>query len=158
MEKLLTIPATTSDVGELLSLLSLLSSELAQQKPDNWHCFMKVLTGLQYLARQGISIWGHDESESNLYQVLRLLNGNEVKVCSLTCKINSVAEWPVWSEAQFVYTGTAMDGEEIIKIHSSWMSKWIDQNYGQCYSTNDCLWYPEQWPFLHYVRRMHRCL
>ena len=83
MEKLLTTPATTPDIGELLS------SELAQ---DNRHCFMKVLIGLQFLARQGIGIRGHDENESNLYQLLRLLNENDAKVCSLIHKINYITD------------------------------------------------------------------
>lgn len=74
MEKLLTIPATTADVGELLS------STLAQQKADNRHCLMKVITSLQFLARQGCSIRGHDEKDGNLFQLLALRNKDDVKV------------------------------------------------------------------------------
>ena len=74
VEKLLILPATTTDVGELLS------STLAKQKADNRHCLMKVITSLQYLARQGCSIRGHDEKEGNLFQLVVLQSKDDVKV------------------------------------------------------------------------------
>ena len=41
---------------------------------------MKVITSLQYLARQGCSIRGHDEKEGNLFQLVVLQSKDDVKV------------------------------------------------------------------------------
>ena len=56
---LVTLPRTTPDVGEMLS------SSLAQEKANNRHCFLKGLSGLKFLARQGISFRNSDEKKEN---------------------------------------------------------------------------------------------
>ena len=63
---LLTSIATTTDVGGMLS------STLAQEKSDNRHCFLKVLSSLQLLAKQGCSIRGNEEKDGDFYQMFSL--------------------------------------------------------------------------------------
>ena len=52
----------------------MLVKTLAQDKANNRHCFIKILEGLRYLARQGCGIRGHDEEEGNLHQLLCLIS------------------------------------------------------------------------------------
>ena len=67
VEMVLTLPATTKDVGELLS------SAHAHEKAVNRHCLVKVISTLRFLARQGCPIRGHDdETDGNFYQLLKL--------------------------------------------------------------------------------------
>ena len=55
------------DVGDLLSKAA------ASQKQQNRKYRLKVLSSLQFLARQGLSLRGDgDETDSNLYQLLHL--------------------------------------------------------------------------------------
>ena len=53
MDIMVTIPATTRDVGELLSL------EHSRQKAENRACLLKVLSNVRFLCRQGYAIRGH---------------------------------------------------------------------------------------------------
>ena len=64
--KMITLPATTSNVAESLS------SQLKLEKMENRQCFLKILSSLQYLARQGIAIRGHSDEDSNFCQLLKL--------------------------------------------------------------------------------------
>ena len=67
MEKIVTLPFTTRDVGELLSGMH------AQDKIKNRQCFLKILSSLRFLAYQGCAIRGHgDETDGNFYQLLKL--------------------------------------------------------------------------------------
>lgn len=63
--KLITLPASTRDVGESLSAV------VATQKSLNRACFMKVLSSIRYLARQGLALRGDDDSD-NFTQMLKL--------------------------------------------------------------------------------------
>ena len=68
VEKVITLPATTPDVGEMLSIA------LAQDRA-------KVLSSLQYLARQGCAIRGHDDScEGNLHLLMKFISRDDSKV------------------------------------------------------------------------------
>ena len=67
VEKLLTLPSTTRDIGELLS------SAHAQEKAANRHCLLKVISSLQFLGRQGYAIRGHgDKIDGNFHQLMKL--------------------------------------------------------------------------------------
>ena len=70
----MTLPATTRDVGEILS------STLAKEKADNRQCLLKVLSSLRFLVRQDSAIRGHDEKDGNLYQLLKLRCEDDHKV------------------------------------------------------------------------------
>ena len=50
MEKIVTLPATTRDVGELLSGMH------AKEKIENRQCFLKILSNLRFVASQGCAI------------------------------------------------------------------------------------------------------
>ena len=67
VERLLTLPANTRDVGEHLS------AEHEEEKTTNRKNLRKVLSDLRCLARQGLSMRGHkDENDSNFIQLCRL--------------------------------------------------------------------------------------
>ena len=76
VEKVLMLPATTPDIGEMLL------STLAQEKATNRHCLLKVMSSLRFLARQGCGIGRHDdEKDGNFYQLLTLRGEDDSKVC-----------------------------------------------------------------------------
>ena len=78
VEKMLTLPATTPNVSEILS------STLAKEKGTNRHCLLKVLSSLRFLARQGCGIRGHDDDkEGNCQQLFLLLAEDDPKVFML---------------------------------------------------------------------------
>ena len=68
VEKMITLPATTRDIGEMLS--SIHSSE----KEANHKCLLNILSNLRFLARQGCVIRGGGEhnTDSNFYQLYKL--------------------------------------------------------------------------------------
>ena len=74
MEKIVTLPATTRDVCELLSGMH------AQEQIENRQCFLKILSNLRFVACQGCAIRGHgDETDGNFYQLVKL-HGEDHKI------------------------------------------------------------------------------
>ena len=68
VEKLITLPATTKDVGELLSATD------AKEKEESRKHFMQIISPLKYLARQNLAMRGADTKEdSTLVQLMKLL-------------------------------------------------------------------------------------
>ena len=53
--KTITLPATTRDVGELLS------SQIAKERMERRKCLLKLLSNARFLARQGLPFRGDDE-------------------------------------------------------------------------------------------------
>ena len=67
VEYMVTLPATTSDIGYLLS------SNYASQKQANREYLLKVIQNVKFLARQGLSLRGDgDIKDSNFMQLLHL--------------------------------------------------------------------------------------
>jgi len=61
------IPATTKDIGEQLS------QQHAKEKEENRKMFLKILSSIRYLARQGLPLRGDgDEQDGNFLQLLKL--------------------------------------------------------------------------------------
>ena len=82
MEKLVTLSATFSNVGEMLS------SSLVSERSNNQHCLLKILSSLKFLTRQGCAIRGRDQSdntgnEGNLMQLIKLISEDDSTVCEL---------------------------------------------------------------------------
>jgi len=78
-----TLPATTCDVGELLS------SAHAVEKTENRRCLLKTISSLRLLARQGMGIRGSgDERDSNVNQCIQEKARNEPKVTSNMHKLH----------------------------------------------------------------------
>ena len=72
--KTVTLPATTRDVGELLSAAH------AQDRLDRRQCFLKLLSNVRFLARQALPLRGDgDESDSNYIQLFKL-RGDDARV------------------------------------------------------------------------------
>ena len=67
VDTIITIPSTTKDVGELLY------KEHAKEKEINRRMFIKIVTSIKFLAKQGISLHGDGDKEyGNFIQLLRL--------------------------------------------------------------------------------------
>jgi len=64
---MVTLPATTSDIGDSLS------SNYASQKQANREYLLKIIQNVTFLARQGLALRGDgDEKDSNFMQLLQL--------------------------------------------------------------------------------------
>ena len=64
---MITIPSTTGDIGEQLSL------KHAAQKVKNRQALLQIMSCVRFLCRQGLAMRGDgDESDSNLHQLLRM--------------------------------------------------------------------------------------
>ena len=72
--KLVTLPAVTQDIGEMLS------SAVSQDRAENWKCLLKILCALQILAQQGCAFRGHNDESGNFYQLFSLLSREDQKV------------------------------------------------------------------------------
>lgn len=60
------LPATTPDVGEVLSRAH------AEEKAENRQAFLKILENVKFLCRQGLPFRGHNDAEGNFIQLLDL--------------------------------------------------------------------------------------
>ena len=73
--KTITLPATTNDVGELLS------SQLAKERLERRKCLLKLLSNVRFLSRQGLAFRGDaDESDSNFMQLIHLRSEDVLKL------------------------------------------------------------------------------
>ena len=67
IEVMVTLPATTKDIGDQLSHLH------ASQKVKNRNALLQIVSSIRYLSRQGLALRGDgDESNGNLKQLLRM--------------------------------------------------------------------------------------
>jgi len=69
-----TLPATSRDIGEMLS------ASLSEEKAVAHHALLKVLYALQFLAWQGCAFRGHDDDQGNFYQLFNLLSKEDKRV------------------------------------------------------------------------------
>ena len=75
VEMLITLPTTTSDIAEQLSL------QHSKQKEANRQIFIKILSSLRYLARQGLPLRGSgDDRDGNFYQLLQLIGDGDSRM------------------------------------------------------------------------------
>jgi hypothetical protein len=72
--KMVTMPSS-KNVAESLS------SQLAMEKLERRQCFLKILSNVRFLARQGLPFRGHgDEKDSIFFQLLKLRGEDNTKV------------------------------------------------------------------------------
>ena len=65
--KMVTMPTSSRNVAESLS------AQLAKEKFERRQCFLKNLSNIRFLGRQGLALRGHgDESDSNYIQLMKL--------------------------------------------------------------------------------------
>ena len=64
VQVMFTLPATTGNVGEILSRAH------AQERLANRDYLLKLFQNIQFLSRRGIALRGHDEQNSNFIQSL----------------------------------------------------------------------------------------
>ena len=73
--KTITLPATTRDVGEMLS------SQLAKLRLERRKCFLKLLSNARFLSRQGLPLRGDgDETNSNFMQLIYLRSEDDSRL------------------------------------------------------------------------------
>ena len=69
------MPATTSKEAEILSTQNKID------KLERRQCFLKILSNVHFLARQGLALrGGGDESDSNFTQLLKLRAENDKRI------------------------------------------------------------------------------
>ena len=66
LELMVELPSSVQDIGEVLSTAH------AHGKSTNRKVLLKILQNVQFLARQGIALRGHDDKESNFLQLFKL--------------------------------------------------------------------------------------
>lgn len=100
VEAIITLPATTRDVSEMLS------SAKAKERELNRECLLKVFRCIQFLAKQGLPLRGDGfgEEDGNFTQVCRLLGYNDA----------SFTKW--LSKSTDKYTGHGMQNEILQKM------------------------------------------
>ena len=84
VELTITLPATTRDIGEQLL------QEHEKEKETNRKMLLKVISCIQYLARQGLALRGDgDEKDRNFMQLLKLKGEDDEAVINwLQRKVN----------------------------------------------------------------------
>ncbi len=71
--KVVTVKST--DVAEILS------AKLAKDKMERRQCFLKILSNIRFLGRQGLPLRGHgDEADSNYMQLMKLRSEEDSRV------------------------------------------------------------------------------
>ena len=74
VEVIISLPATTMNIGAHLS------RQYAQEKELNRKMLIKILSCIQFLARQGLPLRGHgDDSDGNLLQLLKYQGDDEIE-------------------------------------------------------------------------------
>ena len=64
---MIVLPSTTKDVGELLV------TQLAREKEHNRKMFLKIISSIRFLSRQGMALRGdRNDENSNFLQLLQL--------------------------------------------------------------------------------------
>lgn len=61
-------------------IATLLSKELKNEQQLARHCLNFFFETVLFLGRQGISLRGHEEKESNVYQLLKMLSTDDPKL------------------------------------------------------------------------------
>lgn len=70
-----TLPKTTRDVGESLS------RQLVREKEEHREIFLKIISNIRFLARQGLALRGDkDESDSNFIQLYHLRGEDDTRM------------------------------------------------------------------------------
>ncbi len=73
--KIVTVPASTSNVAEIIS------TKHKKDKLERRLCFLKIVSNIRFLARQGLALrGGGDESDSNFIQLLSLRAEDDVRI------------------------------------------------------------------------------
>ncbi|XP_062523284.1 uncharacterized protein LOC134197946, partial [Corticium candelabrum] len=74
--KMIEVPSSMKNVAESLS------AQLKMEKLERRQCFLKVLSNIRFLARQGLPLRGHGdhESNSNFLQLMRLRGEDDSRV------------------------------------------------------------------------------
>ena len=93
VEVMFTLPATTGNVGEMLSRAH------AQERLANRDYLLKLFQNIQFLSRQGIALCGHDEQNSNFIQLLQLRSVDDYKILEyLTSKTDKYTSHQMQNE------------------------------------------------------------
>ena len=83
-------------VSSTVDVEDMLNQQAANEKQQNRDCFLKILSSMRFLARQGLALRGDgDESNSNLHQLLRLCGAdNPALISFIEKKQLNTCTWP----------------------------------------------------------------
>ena len=77
LQVMVVIPSTCRDVGDMLV------KQHKQEKKDNRQCLLKIISNVQFLARQGLPFRGDgEEIDSNFIQLLKLRGLDDPRIDS----------------------------------------------------------------------------
>ena len=80
---MIVIPSTCHDIEDMLV------KQHKQEKKDNRQCLLKILSNVQFLARQGLPFRGDaEETDSNFIQLLKLRGLDDPRIDSWLSKKN----------------------------------------------------------------------
>ena len=95
--KMVTLPSSTNN------MLECLSTQLKREKLERRQCFLKVLSNIRFLARQGLALRGHGDHESN---------SNFLQLMKLSCELENDSRISGWLEKKTdKYTAPDMQNE-----------------------------------------------
>ena len=93
VEVIFTLPATTGNVGEMLSRAH------ARERLENRDYLLKLFQNIRFLSRQGIALRGHDDANSNFIQLLQLRSIDDSKILEyLTSKTDKYTSHQIQNE------------------------------------------------------------
>ena len=79
--KVVTLPSTSKDIAESMS------AQIAKERFERRQCFLKILSNIRFLARQGLPLRGHgDETDSNFFQLMKLRGEDDSRVAQWLSK------------------------------------------------------------------------
>lgn len=121
--KTVTLPATTQNVGELLS------SELAKERLERRQCFLKLLSNVRFLSRQGLPLRGAgDESDSNYMQLLLLRAEDDPRIFEwLRKKTDKYTSGDMQNEMMKVMAQLVLDEVKISLYKSPFWTIMVDE-------------------------------
>lgn len=70
------LPQQCGDIGEIID------NQVSREKESNREVFLVILRAIQFLARQGLALKGHEQSKGNLFQLLKMISGTNVQLAT----------------------------------------------------------------------------
>ncbi|KAF3859849.1 hypothetical protein F7725_000104 [Dissostichus mawsoni] len=90
--------AVTVSAQEATPIDTILSSAWAKQQEDARHCLLNIVGSIQYLARQGVALQGHETQDGNLFQLLKFKAKDDACLSSWLSRCHDYTSPPVQNE------------------------------------------------------------
>ena len=70
------LPQQCGDIGEIID------NQVRREKESNREVFFVILRAIEFLAHQGLALRGHERSERNLFQLLKMISGTNAHLAT----------------------------------------------------------------------------